>query len=65
MAGCLPTVLLLLAIVALHLWALAKYHSGPKDGFMSPVIVVVMTWPIILMNLMANFITASKIVSAE
>jgi hypothetical protein len=59
-AGILPSLIIVLLLVGWHIQATAEYAKGPQNGFMSPLLVLIYGFALVLAYLIFSFIVANR-----
>ena len=59
-AGLLPTTILIFALIIWHYIELAAHQKGPQLGYMSPLLLLIYGFPIVVVNLVVNILVAYK-----
>lgn len=59
-AGLLPTLIIVAVLVAWHVYARIEYERGPREGFMSPLLILLYGYPYVLLNIVVSFAVAFR-----
>jgi hypothetical protein len=60
LAGILPSLIVVFVLAILHFQARAQYATGPQDGFMSPLALVIYGFPLFVVYLIFSFAIAHR-----
>ena len=58
-AGLMPTLLIVAFFSVWHVYERMEYEQGPKEGFMSPLVFLIVGFDFVLGNLVINLAVAS------